>query len=172
MAPSLIAVALRKTVNITDLRGGTAETLNMYKTSAVLPRVGPMSGSPRHCHYRRSTAAAPPRHRHDRRSTVQGPHYHLHHRRASAVQSPCNREKVDWRPTAIPWRFYCGYGSATTVLPPQWPRSAATNTAVMSPMIAVAPPSKRSCKSMGSQRKTMKNCWRCHSGDGGFDQKP
>ena len=84
VVPSLIAVAPRKTVNIADLRGGTAETLNMYKTSAVLPRVGPMSGSPRHRHYRRSTAAAlpqhrrstaaaPPRHRHDRHSTVQGP---------------------------------------------------------------------------------------------------
>ena len=25
---------------------------------------------------------------------------------------------------------------------------------------------------MGSQRKTMKNYWRCHCGDGGVDQKP
>ena len=64
VVPSLIAVAPRITVNIADRRGGTAETLNMYKTSAVLPRVEPMSvGSPRHRHYRRGTAltaAAPP----------------------------------------------------------------------------------------------------------------
>ena len=46
--------------------------------------------------------------------------------------------------TAIPWRFYCDYGGATTVLPPHWPRGAAANIAVMPPMIAVAPPSNRS----------------------------
>ena len=64
VVPSLIAVAPRKTVNIADLRDGTAETLNMFKTSAVLPRVGPISvGSPRHRHYHRGTAmtaTAPP----------------------------------------------------------------------------------------------------------------
>ena len=53
VVPSLIAVALPKTVKTAVLRGGTAETLNMFKTSAVPPRVGPI--------------------RSDRRGTVQGP---------------------------------------------------------------------------------------------------
>ena len=164
VVPSLIAVAPRKTVNIADLRGGTAETLNMYKTSAVLPRVGPMSGSPRHRHYRRDTAMTAVAPYKDRSGTS----ITAVHPQTIAVQSRKSRRD----PMAISWRFYCGYGGATTVLPPHWPRGAATNTAVMPPMIAVAPPSKRSCKSMGSQRKTMKNYWRCHCGDGGFDQKP
>ena len=57
VVPSLIAVAPRKTVNTADLRGVTAETLNMFKTSAGPPRVGPISvRSPRHRHYRRGTA--------------------------------------------------------------------------------------------------------------------
>ena len=57
VVPSLIAVAPRKTVNTADLRDGTAETLNMFKTSAGPPRVGPISvRSPRHRHYRRGTA--------------------------------------------------------------------------------------------------------------------
>ena len=57
VVPSLIAVAPRETVNTADIRGGTADTLNMLKTSAVPPWVGPISvGSPRHCHYRRGTA--------------------------------------------------------------------------------------------------------------------
>ena len=74
MVPPLIAVAPRKTVKTADLCGGTAETLNMFKTSAVPPRVGPISeASPRHRHYRRGTAitAAAPGHRHDCRGTVQ-----------------------------------------------------------------------------------------------------
>ena len=33
VVPSLIAVAQRKTVKTADLRGGTAETLNMFKTT-------------------------------------------------------------------------------------------------------------------------------------------
>ena len=41
---SLIAVAPPKNVKIADLRGGTAETFNIFKTSAVSSRVGP----PRH----------------------------------------------------------------------------------------------------------------------------
>ena len=41
VVPSLIASAPRKTVKTADLRGGTAETLNIIKTSAVPPRVGP-----------------------------------------------------------------------------------------------------------------------------------
>ena len=55
--PSLITVVPQKTVKTADLRGGTAETLNMFKTSAVPPRVGPISMRwPQHRHYRRSTA--------------------------------------------------------------------------------------------------------------------
>ena len=42
MVPSLMAVAPRKTVTTADLRGGTADTLNMFKTSAVPPRVMPI----------------------------------------------------------------------------------------------------------------------------------
>ena len=42
VVPSLIAVAPRKTVKTADIRGGTAETLNMFNTSAVPPRVGPI----------------------------------------------------------------------------------------------------------------------------------
>ncbi len=38
--PSLIAVAPPKTVKTADLRGGTAETFNIFKTSAVSSRVG------------------------------------------------------------------------------------------------------------------------------------
>ena len=51
VVPSLIAIAPRKTVKTADLRGGTAETLNMFKTSVVSPRVGPI---------RSGIAAAPP----------------------------------------------------------------------------------------------------------------
>ena len=40
--PSLIAVVPRKTVNIANLRGVTAATLNMFKTTVVPPRVGPI----------------------------------------------------------------------------------------------------------------------------------
>ena len=144
---SLITVAQRKTVNIAVLRGGTAETLNMFKTSAVLPRVGPMSvGSPRHRHYHRGTAiTAVPPHK-DRSSTSITAVPAQHNRRAIAKKSTDD-------PTAIPWRFYCGYGGyggATTMIPPHWPRGATANTAVMRPMIVVAPPSNRSCNSMGS----------------------
>ena len=129
VVPSLIAVAPRKTVKTADLRGGTADTLNMFKTFAVPPRVGP-------------TAVGSPRHRHDRRGaykdrsctyiTAVPPQY-----------NPCNLGG----PTAIPWPFNCGYGGATTVLLHQpcsgthWLRNAAANTAVLPPMIAVAPPS-------------------------------
>ena len=39
VVPSLIAVAPPKTVKTADLRGGTAETFNMFcRASAVLPR--------------------------------------------------------------------------------------------------------------------------------------
>ena len=51
VVPSLIAVAPRTTVKTADLRGGTAETVHMFKTSAVPQRVGPI---------RSGIAAAPP----------------------------------------------------------------------------------------------------------------
>ena len=133
VVPSLIAVARRKTVNTADLRGGTAETLNMFKTSAGPPRVGPISvRSPQHRRYR----AAPPWLPWRRTRTAVAPTPPPCLRNTTAVQS---RESRLAPRTAIPWRFYCGYGGATTVLPPHWPRSAAANNAVMPPMIAVAP---------------------------------
>ena len=51
VVPSLIAVAPPKTVQTADLRGGTARTLNMFKTSALSPGVGPICSG---------IAAAPP----------------------------------------------------------------------------------------------------------------
>ena len=51
VVPLLIAVAPRKTVKTVDLRGGTAESLNMFKTFAVPSRVGPI---------RSGIAVAPP----------------------------------------------------------------------------------------------------------------
>ena len=65
--PSLIAVVPRKTINIANLRGGTSATLNMFKTSAVPPPVGPIRSGIA------ETPSLPPRHRYDRRGTVQGP---------------------------------------------------------------------------------------------------
>ena len=57
VVPSVIAVAPRKTVKTADLRGGTAETLNMFKTSAGHRGLGQSAvGSPRHRHDRRGTA--------------------------------------------------------------------------------------------------------------------
>ena len=61
VVPSVIAVAPRKTVKIADLCGGTAETLNMFKTSAGHRGLGQSAGaSPRHRNERRVTAVAPP----------------------------------------------------------------------------------------------------------------
>ena len=61
VVPSVIAVAPRKTVKIADLRGGTAETFNMFKTSAGHRGLGQSAvGSPRHRHDRRGTAVVPP----------------------------------------------------------------------------------------------------------------
>ena len=74
VVPSVIAVAPRKTVTTADFRGGTAETLNMFKTSAGHRGLGQSAvGPPRHRHDRRGTAMAPPWHRHDSRGTVQEP---------------------------------------------------------------------------------------------------
>ena len=68
VVPSVIAVATQKTVKIADLRGGTVETLNMFKTSAGHRGVGQWD--------RRGTAmtaVAPPWYPHDRRGTLQEP---------------------------------------------------------------------------------------------------
>ena len=159
VVPSLIAVAPRKTVNIADFRGGTAETLNMCNTSAVLPRVGPMSW--------------PPRHRHDRRSTVRGPQCHLHHRRASAVQSPYNREQVDWRPL----RRSRGVSTAVTAVLPRCYHLIGPAVLPPTPQLSrQSSPWHRHQTAFVTQRnrrgKLWKNYWRCHCGDGGFDQKP
>ena len=57
VVPLVIAVAPRKTVKTADLRGGTAETLNTFKTSAGHRGLGQSAvGSPRHRHDRRCTA--------------------------------------------------------------------------------------------------------------------
>ena len=73
-------------VNIADLRGGTAETLNMFKTSAGHRGLGQSAvGSPRHRHDRRGTTVAPPWHR---RGTAVAPPWH---RRGTAVAPPWHR---------------------------------------------------------------------------------
>ena len=59
VVPSLIAVALRKNVKTTDLRGGTAETLNMFNSSAVPPRVGPIRGVQANIHLGGQTEFCP-----------------------------------------------------------------------------------------------------------------
>ena len=57
VVPPLIAIAPRKTVKNADLRGGSAETLNTFKTSAVHLGLGQSAvGSPGHRHDRRGTA--------------------------------------------------------------------------------------------------------------------
>ena len=57
VVPSLIAIAPQKTVKTEDLRGGTAETLNIIKTSTVSLWLGQSAvGSPWH---RTRTALAP-----------------------------------------------------------------------------------------------------------------
>ena len=67
VVPSLIAVAPPKTVKTADLRGGTAETFNMFRrASAVLPP----------SHRRRGATAVLARHK---------PQWHRHDRRGSAV---------------------------------------------------------------------------------------
>ena len=155
MVPSSIAVAPRKTVKPADLRGGTAETFNMFRrASAVL--------SPSH---RRPGATAvivrhkPQWHRHDRRGSAVVPSLiavappktvktadlrggmaeTLNMFKTSAVprgiKPPCNRGKVDW----------LNYGDPVAVL--LW-------------------------YCVTGRGKTMKDYWRCHYGDGGFDQKP
>ena len=66
VVPSLIVVAPRKTVKTADLRGGTAETFNMFRrASAVLPTSHRRRGT--------TTVLVPHKqqwHRHDRRGSV------------------------------------------------------------------------------------------------------
>ena len=75
------------------------------QTSAVPPRVGPI---------RSGIAAAPPWPPWHRIRTAVAPPSPPCLRSTTAVQSRKSRLAT---PTAIPWRFYCGYGGATTVLP-------------------------------------------------------
>ena len=96
MVPSVIAVTPRKTVNTADLRGGTAETLNMFKISAGHRGLGQSAvGSPRHRHDRRGTvmtAVVPYKNRSSTSITAVPPQYN---RRAIA-------KKVEWRPYGYP----------------------------------------------------------------------
>ena len=100
LVPSLIAVAPPKTVKTADLRGGTAETFehvqNLRTATAVWanPQWGRRGTA--------MTAVAPYKDRSSTSITAVPPQYHLHHRCASAVQPPCNRENVDWRPDGDP----------------------------------------------------------------------
>ena len=102
---------------ISDLRGGTADTLNMFKTSAVPPRLGQSAvGSPRHRHYRRGTAMTAVVPYKDRSSTSITAVHPQYNSRAIA-------KKVDWRscgdPVAFLLRLWRCYHDATTSLAPQ-----------------------------------------------------
>ena len=100
--PSLIAVAPPKTVKTAELRGGTAETFNIFKTSAVASRVGLIRsgvavapyGPPWH---RTRTAVAPYK---DRRGTVQGPPWHRTRTAVAPPSPPCPRSSTSI--TAVP----------------------------------------------------------------------
>ncbi len=92
VVPSLIAVSLWKTVKTADLRDGTAETLNMFKTFAGWANL--QWG-------RRGTAmttVAPYKDRSSTSITAVPPQYN---RRAIAKMQTGD-------PTAIPWWFYFG----------------------------------------------------------------
>ena len=78
VVPSVIAVASRKTVKTVDLRGGMAETLNMFKTSAGHRGLG-------------QSAVGSPRHRHDRRGTTMTAVVPYKNRSSTAVQSRKSR---------------------------------------------------------------------------------
>ena len=69
VVPSLIAVAPRKTVKPADLRGGTAETFNMFRRASTVGLLPPS-------HRRRDATAVLVRHK---------PQWHRHDRRGSAV---------------------------------------------------------------------------------------
>ena len=98
---SLIAVALRKTVKTADIRSGTAETLNMFKTSAVPPRVGPIRSG--------MIAEAPPWppwHRTRTAVLTSLPFF----RSTTAVQSR--------KTSRLATLYRCGYGGATAPAAP------------------------------------------------------
>ena len=136
VVPSLITVAQRENVKTADLRGGTADTLNMFKTSAVSPRVGPISvGSPRHRHYRRGTAMTALASYKGRSSTS-----------ITAGPPQYNRCAIAKKSRLAPLRPCRSVYTAVMAVP----RSAAANTAVIPPDIGVAPPSNRICNLMRS----------------------
>ena len=89
MVPSLIAVAPRKTVKTADIRGDTAETLNLIKTSAVPQWVGQTQWDRRGT---AMTAVAPYKDRSSTSIAAVPPQYNL---RAIA-------KTVDWRPYGDP----------------------------------------------------------------------
>ena len=98
VVPSVIAVAPRKTVKTADLRGGTAETLNMFKTSAGHRGLG-------------QSAVGSLRHRHDRHGTAMTavvPYKNRSSTSITAVSPQYNRRQLRKSRMAIPWRFYCG----------------------------------------------------------------
>ena len=81
--PSLISVAPPKTVKTAGLRGGTAETFNIFKTSAVSSRVGLI---------RSGVAAAP-----------QGPPWHRTRTAVAPPSPPCPRSSTSI--TAVPPQY-------------------------------------------------------------------
>ena len=129
---SLIAVAPRKIVKTADIRIGMAETLNIHVQNFCSVTTGWAN--------LRGIAAAPSLPPWHRTRTAVAPPLPPCFRSTTAAQSRKSR--------LAPLRRSCGVSMA--VLPPHWPHSAAANTAVMPPMIAVAPPSNRTCNSMRS----------------------
>ena len=132
VVPSLIAVAPPKTVKTADLRGGTAETFNMFRrASAVLPPV----------HRRRGATAVHIRHK---------PQWHRHDRRGSAVvpsliavAPPKTVKTADLRGASAVLPPSHRRRGATAVLirhKPQWHRHDRRGSAVIQSLIAVAPP--------------------------------
>ena len=117
VVPSLIAVAPRKTVKTADLRGGTAETFNIFRrASAVLPL----------SHRRRDATAVLVRHK---------PHWQRHYRRGSAVVPSL----IDVAPPKTVNTADVRGGTAETLnmfktsagwANPQWGRSGTAMTAV------------------------------------------
>ena len=134
VVPVLIAVAPRKNVKSRTFAVARRKLWTCSKLPQCHRGLGQSAvGSPRHRHYRRGTAMAAMVPYKDRSGTC-----------ITAVHPPCNREKS----RLATLRRSCGVSSA--VMAVHWPRSAAANTAVMPPMIAVVPPSNSSCNPMRS----------------------
>ena len=144
VVPSLIAVAPPKTVKTADLRGGTAETFNMFRrASAVLPPT----------HRRRGATAVLVRHK---------PQWHRHDRRGSAVipsliavAPPKTVKTADLRcGTAETFNIFktsavssrVGLIRSGVAAAPPWPPWHRTRTAVAPP----SPPCPRSSTSITS----------------------